>query len=536
MTSKNTTCHPKLWRDCSSSSSWNEDGNDSSPMTHHPLMDNNNSSNATIAHHKSFLQFRKQIQKHGWGMYLHHDSIFTCPTIHSSSSFTQHETVFHLCMISMVFTQQVVIGIFIFILSSVILQIQQMNTECHVPYDKNSHMSTRSLYPSIPSSPPLEFVIFFALTLILISLYSMILSTTTAATTTTTQHLQSQQQQEEMDPISKSSKSHHHHSSSSPYSSFYLYWTHKISTRMWDLVLLALILRWMFPILRTLTFTYSSDTVYALAVVCMILHVLTCNYSYFLGKNYLSSSSSLVYPEEDSTKIYVETRTISRPLFHGGTLSLNFAFVSILLLVSRFFHSVTPSTTSSSTTTTTTTIVPSSLSSRILQTWNDVSSFFSYLVQHDDSTSWNECKYGFHEESSQLLSFGFLLVAILLFALYPHRRHYVSFTIQQELYKIQKHLYTASNQQQQLQQQDKGSPKWMYYYYWSIQSMLYPLLITITLSCAIVPCIPSIQGKYIFYILCVWTSIIAPLVTYGYIQMKPPTIQGPWDIPTNIMD
>jgi phosphatidylinositol glycan class C protein len=75
--------------------------------------------------------------------------------------------------------------------------------------------------------------------------------------------------------------------------------------------------------LRTLTASYSSDTVNALAIGGMVVHLLACDYSYALGisKKKVSDGSN--------------KRQAGRPTFSGGTVSLNAALFSTTLLASR---------------------------------------------------------------------------------------------------------------------------------------------------------------------------------------------------------
>ena len=100
----------------------------------------------------------------------------------------------------------------------------------------------------------------------------------------------------------------------------------KIRQRSVDAVLLALLLRWVAGTLQSLTASYSSDTVQALALAGMVVHLLFCDYSYANGRRRRiggeSSSSSTPQPP-------------ARPPFQGGTVSLNAALFSTTLLVSR---------------------------------------------------------------------------------------------------------------------------------------------------------------------------------------------------------
>jgi phosphatidylinositol glycan class C protein len=89
-------------------------------------------------------------------------------------------------------------------------------------------------------------------------------------------------------------------------------------TRLIDSFLLATLLRLLAAALKTLTASYSSDTVIALSVGGMIVHLLGCDYHYANGATPVGYSSSS-----------------PRPPFLGGTMSLNAAFFSTALLVSR---------------------------------------------------------------------------------------------------------------------------------------------------------------------------------------------------------
>lgn len=97
----------------------------------------------------------------------------------------------------------------------------------------------------------------------------------------------------------------------------------KAMVRMTDAILLAAMLRLTSGIIHTLTASYSSDTVYALSVSGMIIHLLTCDYKYANG----------ISGEADSSSSH--TSAHPRPTFLGGTVSLNAVFFSTALLVSR---------------------------------------------------------------------------------------------------------------------------------------------------------------------------------------------------------
>jgi len=96
----------------------------------------------------------------------------------------------------------------------------------------------------------------------------------------------------------------------------------KITQRSSDAVLLGLLLRWMSGLLQSLTASYSSDTVEALALAGMTVHLLFCDYSYANGRG-------------SATKTKQASDNKTRPPFLGGIHSLNAALFSTTLLVSR---------------------------------------------------------------------------------------------------------------------------------------------------------------------------------------------------------
>lgn len=97
----------------------------------------------------------------------------------------------------------------------------------------------------------------------------------------------------------------------------------KVRTRIADSLFMAVLLRFLAGVLRTLTASYSSDTVHALAIVSLCLHLLACDYDYASGCSDFSSN--------DPTK---------RSTFQGGTVSLTAAFFSTTLLASRLTRDV----------------------------------------------------------------------------------------------------------------------------------------------------------------------------------------------------
>ena len=98
----------------------------------------------------------------------------------------------------------------------------------------------------------------------------------------------------------------------------------KAMVRMTDAILLAAMLRLLSGVIHTLTASYSSDTVYALSVSGMAIHLLACDYQYANGVKSDGDDISLLH-----------TFAHPRPAFLGGTVSLNAAFFSTALLVSR---------------------------------------------------------------------------------------------------------------------------------------------------------------------------------------------------------
>lgn len=101
----------------------------------------------------------------------------------------------------------------------------------------------------------------------------------------------------------------------------------KIRHRTADGIFMAVLLRFLAGVLRTLTASYSSDTVHALAISGFVLHLLACDYAYANG---VVLRGSVVGPI-DATK---------RPVFQGGTLSLTAAFFATTLLASRLNSNV----------------------------------------------------------------------------------------------------------------------------------------------------------------------------------------------------
>ena len=104
-----------------------------------------------------------------------------------------------------------------------------------------------------------------------------------------------------------------------------------ILVRVSDAIILAAILRFLASVLRTLTASYSSDTVNALAIGGMVVHLLACDYSYALGISTKGNDGDGGDGQRGSTR----RLHTGRPTFSGGTVSLNAALFSTTLLASR---------------------------------------------------------------------------------------------------------------------------------------------------------------------------------------------------------
>eukprot|EP00536_Pseudo-nitzschia_multiseries_P001724 jgi/Psemu1/294545/fgenesh1_pm.22_\ len=101
-----------------------------------------------------------------------------------------------------------------------------------------------------------------------------------------------------------------------------------IRHRFTDMILMGILLRYLSAVLKTLTASYSSDTVYALSTVSLFLHLVACDYDYANGLNGDVDDDGSDSP--DSRK-----KTIDRPTFKGGMMSLTSAFFATTLLASR---------------------------------------------------------------------------------------------------------------------------------------------------------------------------------------------------------
>ena len=111
---------------------------------------------------------------------------------------------------------------------------------------------------------------------------------------------------------------------------------YKIQTRLIDMILTGALLRLLAAALKTLTASYSSDTVYTLSFVGMIVHLWGCDYSYANGMTKgLPPTTTTSSPPQQESKFSKPSLRRKREPFLGGTMSLNAAFFSTTLLVSR---------------------------------------------------------------------------------------------------------------------------------------------------------------------------------------------------------
>ena len=104
----------------------------------------------------------------------------------------------------------------------------------------------------------------------------------------------------------------------------------RMLVRASDAIVLAAILRFLASVLRTLTASYSSDTVNALAIGGMVVHLLACDYSYALGIETKGNDGGDDGHSGSSRRMHT-----GRPTFLGGTVSLNASLFSTTLLASR---------------------------------------------------------------------------------------------------------------------------------------------------------------------------------------------------------
>lgn len=110
----------------------------------------------------------------------------------------------------------------------------------------------------------------------------------------------------------------------------------RIYYRTVDAILIAGMLRFLSSVLRTLTASYSSDTVIALALGGMVLHLLSCDYDFANGIQNIKSNNDDEDPSRKVKSIDITSYEHGRPLFLGGTISINCVFFSAVLLASRF--------------------------------------------------------------------------------------------------------------------------------------------------------------------------------------------------------
>ncbi len=111
----------------------------------------------------------------------------------------------------------------------------------------------------------------------------------------------------------------------------------KAIVRLSDGILLAVMLRVISGLLRSLTASYSTDTVYALSVSGMAVHLLACDYKFANGCEKEDSGGG----GGGDTPSLTLTRRHPRPKFRGGTVSLNAAFFATVLLISRIKSNAT---------------------------------------------------------------------------------------------------------------------------------------------------------------------------------------------------
>ncbi|KAL3777417.1 hypothetical protein ACHAW5_010219 [Stephanodiscus triporus] len=134
----------------------------------------------------------------------------------------------------------------------------------------------------------------------------------------------------------------------------------RAAVRLSDGVLLAVLLRLLAGVLRSLTASYSADTVHALATCGMAIHLLACDYGYANGRRGRGGGgvggAEAHSSRDDGDDDYDDAATNSsssgaavadvvrhhpRPPFLGGTVSLNAAFFSTVLLASRINSNAT---------------------------------------------------------------------------------------------------------------------------------------------------------------------------------------------------
>ncbi|CAB9527764.1 phosphatidylinositol glycan anchor biosynthesis, class C [Seminavis robusta] len=127
----------------------------------------------------------------------------------------------------------------------------------------------------------------------------------------------------------------------------------KVLQRLVDAIFSALFLRIQASVLQTLTASFSTDTVERLTVAGMVIHLVTCDYAYANGivnpininttADATTVSSSVSSNKNNDDKLATQNKNKDdntpsnnkRPTFQGGTVSLNAAFFSTILLASR---------------------------------------------------------------------------------------------------------------------------------------------------------------------------------------------------------
>jgi hypothetical protein len=111
-----------------------------------------------------------------------------------------------------------------------------------------------------------------------------------------------------------------------------------IRHRFTDFLLMSILLRFLSAVLKTLTASYSSDTVYALSTMSLFLHLLTCDYDYANGQNENDNDENDPSDYDTASRShggYYRNKNLERPTFEGGMTSLTSAFFATTLLASR---------------------------------------------------------------------------------------------------------------------------------------------------------------------------------------------------------
>lgn len=118
----------------------------------------------------------------------------------------------------------------------------------------------------------------------------------------------------------------------------------KARHRLTDACLLGVLLRLLASVLRRLTASYSSDTVEALTMACMGLHLLSCDYTYTSSSSSSSGRQQQPPPPPNhplATTALQKMNDKNRPPFQGGTVSLNASFLATVLCISRLESDLT---------------------------------------------------------------------------------------------------------------------------------------------------------------------------------------------------